>query len=414
MKVFKFGGASVKDAAGVKNVATIIKNYTGGNAVIVVSAMGKTTNALEQIVNLGYAENDYNEAINQLYKHHQTIIDDLQIHVELSYFIDLIIQQIEGNRHMTYPQYYDQVVSVGELISSSILSAYLSQQNIANTWMDARTLIATDNTWRTGVVNWEKTTQQIAETVPAALQTAHVVTQGFIAGNQQNTTTLGREGSDYTGAIFANILLGEGLWIWKDVPAVLNADPKLYPDAIEIPELTYYEATEITYYGASVIHPKTIHPLEQKSIPLFVKSFINPELPGTVIQTNDKVIDYPPITMEKPNQTLISIIPSKVSFVDDEQMAIIYDVFIKHKLSINIIQKAAQSVSVVVDDNDDVTRLIKDELKLIFSQGEVRSNNNLKLITIRNYIVTKAMKSFANGQTPYLEQVTRKTMQVLL
>ena len=147
---------------------------------------------------------------------------------------------------------------------------------------------------------------------------------------------------------------------------------------------------------------------------MFVKSFINPELPGTVIQTNDKVIDYPPITMEKPNQTLISIIPSKVSFVDDEQMAIIYDVFIKHKLSINIIQKAAQSVSVVVDDNDDVTRLIKDELKLIFSQGEVRSNNNLKLITIRNYIVTKAMKSFANGQTPYLEQVTRKTMQVLL
>ena len=145
-----------------------------------------------------------------------------------------------------------------------------------------------------------------------------------------------------------------------------------------------------------------------------MKSFINPELPGTVIQTNDKVIDYPPITMEKPNQTLISIIPSKVSFVDDEQMAIIYDVFIKHKLSINIIQKAAQSVSVVVDDNDDVTRLIKDELKLIFSQGEVRSNNNLKLITIRNYIVTKAMKSFANGQTPYLEQVTRKTMQVLL
>ena len=147
---------------------------------------------------------------------------------------------------------------------------------------------------------------------------------------------------------------------------------------------------------------------------MFVKSFINPELPGTVIQTNDKVIDYPPITMEKPNQTLISIIPSKVSFVDDEQMAIIYNVFIKHKLSINIIQKAAQSVSVVVDDNDDVTRLIKDELKLIFSQGEVRSNNNLKLITIRNYIVTKAMKSFANGQTPYLEQVTRKTMQVLL
>ena len=147
---------------------------------------------------------------------------------------------------------------------------------------------------------------------------------------------------------------------------------------------------------------------------MFVKSFINPELPGTVIQTNDKVIDYPPITMEKPNQTLISIIPSKVSFVDDEQMAIIYNVFIKHKLSINIIQKAAQSVSVVVDDNDDVTRIIKDELKLIFSQGEVRSNNNLKLITIRNYIVTKAMKSFANGQTPYLEQVTRKTMQVLL
>lgn len=414
MKVFKFGGASVKDAAGVKNVATIIKNYTGGNAVIVVSAMGKTTNALEQIVNLGYANNDYNEAINQLFNNHQNIINDLQIHVELPYFIDLIIQQIEGNRHMAYPQYYDQVVSIGELISSSILSAYLSQQNIGNTWIDARTLIATDSTWRTGVVNWEKTSQQIKTTVLPILQQNHIVTQGFIGGNQQYTTTLGREGSDYTGAIFANILLVEGLWIWKDVPAVLNADPKLYPDAIAIPELTYYEATEITYYGASVIHPKTIHPLEQKSIPLFVKSFINPELPGTVIQTNDKVINYPPITMEKPNQTLISLYPSKVSFVDDEQMAIIYEVFIKNKLSINIIQKAAQSVSVVVDNNPYVIPTIIEELKNIFTQGEVKSNDNLKLITIRNYDMKKAMKTFANGKTPYLEQVTRKTMQILL
>lgn len=414
MKVFKFGGASVKDAAGVKNVASIIKNYTGGNAVIVVSAMGKTTNALEQIVNFGYAKNDYNEAINQLFNYHQTIVDELQIHVELAYFIDLIIQQIEGNRHMPYPQYYDQVVSIGELISSSILSAYLSQAKIDNTWMDARTLIATDDTWRTGVVNWEKTTQQIEQTVTPELKKNHVVTQGFIAGNQQYTTTLGREGSDYTGAIFANILLAEGLWIWKDVPAVLNADPKLYPDAVEIPELTYYEATEITYYGASVIHPKTIHPLEEQSIPLFVKSFVHPELPGTVIQTNDKVIAYPPITMEKPNQTLISIIPSKVAFVGDEQMAIIYEVFIKNKLSINIIQKAAQSVSVVVDNNPYVIPTILEELKNIFTQGEVKSNDNLKLITIRNYDMKKAMKTFANGKTPYLEQVTRKTLQVLL
>ncbi len=413
MNVFKFGGASVKDADGVRNVGTIINRFPGENIVIIVSAMGKTTNALETIVKLGYDGKNYNDALTTLREYHATIIHDLNIHVELNYFIDLIIEHIEGNRKMPFPKYYDQIVSVGELISSSILSSYLNSITITNTWVDARTLILTDDTWQAGIVDWESTTENIATKIPSLLQKGHIVTQGFIGSTMNGyTTTLGREGSDYTGAIFSACLDASGLWIWKDVPGVLNADPKLFTDAVKLPELTYYEAIEMTYYGASVIHPKTIQPLQIKTIPLYVKSFLHPELAGTVIKTNDKFIAYPPVIMHKSNQTLISIVPSKSTFVGEMQMANIYAIFLKHKLRINVIQIAAQSVSVVVDYNKYLIEPVVNELRAVYTEVALKENNNLQLLTVRHYNAHILLK-LTEGKTVLLEQQTRNTVQFL-
>lgn len=413
MKVFKFGGASVKDASGVRNVARIINRFPNENIVIIVSAMGKTTNALESIVKLGYENNNYAQELEQLRNYHQQIINDLQIHFELDYFIDLIIQHIEGNRKFAFPKYYDQVVSIGELISSSILSGFLNTVQINNTWIDAGSFILTDDTWQGGIVDWESTTEKVLEKIPGQLQEGHVVTQGFIGRTVNGyTTTLGREGSDYTGAIFASSLNAEGLWIWKDVSGVLNADPKLFPDAINLPELTYYEAIEMTYYGASVIHPKTIQPLQIKLIPLYVKSFLHPELPGTVIKTNELFVEYPPVIMHKKNQTLISIKPSQSTFVGEMQMANIYGLFLKHKLRINVIQIAAQSVSIVVDYNKYQLEPLVNELRTIYSEVALKENNNLELLTVRHYNAHVLLKLTEN-KTVILEQQTRNTVQFL-
>ncbi len=413
MKVFKFGGASVKDAEGVKNVATIINRFPGEQLVIVVSAMGKSTNALEVIVQNAFEGKTYQEELNQLYDYHNKIVKELNIHVELNYFIDLIIQQLEANRKMAFPKYYDQVVSVGELISSSILSAYLNSVNITNEWTDARELILTDDTWRAGFVDSTTTDEKINNSVIPVLAKKHIVTQGFIGRTINGyTTTLGREGSDYTGAIFASALKAEGLWIWKDVPGVLNADPKLFDDAVKLPELTYYEAIEMTYYGASVIHPKTIQPLQLQLIPLYVQSFLNPDAPGTVIRTNEKFIAYPPIIMHKKNQTLISIIPSRTTFVGEMQMANIYAIFLKHKLRINVIQIAAQSVSVVVDFNKYLIEPVIQELRDVYSEVALKENNNLELLTVRHYNAHILLR-LTEGKTIYLEQQTRNTVQFL-
>ncbi len=413
MKIFKFGGASVKDAEGVRNVVSILRLFPNENIVIIVSAMGKTTNALEKIAQTAYEGKDNSENILSLYNYHKEIIDGLKIHMDLNYFIDSIVQQTEGNKKLSFPNYYDQVVSLGEIISSTILSIYLNNEGIINHLTDVRELIITDQTWREGVVDWDKTSKNILSNVPAELKTNHIVTQGFLGRTWDgSTTTLGREGSDYTGAIFAHILDAEGLWIWKDVPGVLNADPKFFPDAIKIPELTYYEAIEMTYYGASVIHPKTIQPLQQKLIPLYVKSFMSPLAEGTVIRTNDIFIDYPSVVMHKKNQTLISITPSYISFVGEMHMANIYSIFRKHKLKINVIQIAAQSVSVVVDYNKYIIHPVIEELKEIYSDVTLKENNDLELLTVRHYNAHILLKLTEN-KTIVLEQQTRNTVQFL-
>lgn len=413
MKVFKFGGASVKDAEGVRNVARIVKMFPEEQLLIVVSAMGKSTNALEAIAQAGFEGQDYAEKLSTLRDYHHTIISELNIRVELDYFIDLLMEQLEKNRSLSFPQYYDQIVSIGELISSTILNTYLNSVSLISEWADARDLISTDDNWRSASLHWENTSRQIREKIPGLLENTHVVTQGFIGKSPDgSTTTLGREGSDYTGAIFAHVLDAEGLWIWKDVPGVLNADPKLFPEAVKLPELTYYEAIEMTYYGASVIHPKTIQPLQMKTIPLYVKSFLDPQLPGTIIKTNEKFIDYPPIIMHKKNQTLISIIPSLTSFVGEMQMANIYSIFQKHKLRINVIQISAQSVSIVVDFNEYIIGPVIKELKAFYSDVALKENNNLELLTVRHYNAHILLKLTEN-KTVFLEQQTRNTVQFL-
>lgn len=413
MKVFKFGGASVKDADGVRNVAGIIRRFPGEHLVIVVSAIGKTTNALEAVAREAYAGRDSVAGLKQLMATHTSIATELGLSLDLGYFFDQILTQAEKNRDMPFPQYYDQIVSTGEQLSSTILSAYLQQDDLANTRVDARELIITDDTWQSGNVLWAETTAAIRRHLPALLGKGHVVTQGFIGSTASGyTTTLGREGSDYSAAILAHALDAEGQWIWKDVPGVLSADPKKFEDATLLPELTYYEAIEMTYYGASVIHPKTIYPLQQKQIPLHVRSFLDPGAEGTVIATDQKYIAYPPVVMHKTGQTLISITPSLTTFVADMQMADIYGLFSRHKLKINTIQIAAQSVSIVVDYNPYVLEPLMQDLRGFYSQVQVRENTNLQLLTVRHYS-QEVLDRLISNKKIFLEQRSRSTAQFL-
>jgi aspartate kinase len=381
--------------------------------IVVVSAIGKTTNALEHIAGLAFEGKDFQEPLENLIAQHNGIATELGLQAGFGFFGDMIVTMAGQNSHRSYPQFYDQVVSVGELMSSSLLSQYLLSVGIANTWVDARELIRTDNTWREGQVNWDATLEAVQNTLPQALQQGHVVTQGFIGGAPDGfTTTLGREGSDYTAAILANCMNAEGQWIWKDVPGVLSGDPKKYRDAVLLPELTYYEAIEMTYYGASVIHPKTIYPLQQKQIPLYVKSFLDPGASGTVIATDNKFIPYPAVIMHKSGQTLISITPSLTTFVGDMQMADIYSLFSRHKLRINTIQIAAQSVSIVVDYNSYVLEPLMADLKGHYSDVRVRENTDLQLLTVRHYN-DALLQSLMKDKKVYLEQRSRSTVQFL-
>ncbi len=408
MKVFKFGGASVKDAAGVRNLASIISRFEKENLLIVVSAMGKMTNAFEQIAALGHTGKDYAKELDACRTYHLQIIDELIIHVNLDYYIDLLIQNLEANKSFPFPKYYDQVVSVGELISTTIVSNYLNANRIGNEWVDARDYISTDDTWREGIVDWETTEKNILQSIPQKLAHTNIITQGFIGKTPDGATiTLGREGSDYTGAVFSNILNAEGLWIWKDVPGVLTADPKLFSDAEKLPELTYYEAIEMTFNGAQVIHPKTLSPLQKKQIPLYVKSFVSPDLPGTVIQSDDKAIQYPPIIVLKKDQVLMSVKPSDFTFVGEEHLQHIYSVFARHHLKMNMVQIAALTISVVVDNNSYKIDPVLAEFNNLY---KVKVNSGLELLTIRHFNEHILFKLTENKNV-YLEQWTRNTVQ---
>lgn len=415
MQIFKFGGASVKDAAGVQNVARVMQLMGTENKVMVVSAMGKTTNALEQIIELYFAKDkQLKQAILDLKEYHLRILHSLfdttqhPAYTKLNYFMDELEIFLDRNKSPNYDYVYDQVVCVGELISTSIVSQYLNSIGIKNTWLDGRNLIDTDATYRDAKINWQRTQAKIK---------AHVIgeelfiTQGFIGSDENNfTTTLGREGSDYTAAIFAYCLDAESVSIWKDVPGVLNGDPNVFEDTVLLHKISYEEAIELAFYGASVIHPKTLQPLQQKEIPLFVKSFSNPENPGTAVQKANLIEPFVPCYIVKKNLVLLSLSALDFSFFVEENMSEIFALFHKYQIKVDLIQNSAISFSVCVDNKfKNIDKLI-DFLKAKF---KVTYNKGVSLYTIRHFN-QEAIQKIEKNKEILLKQTTRETIQFVV
>ncbi|RZL62432.1 MAG: aspartate kinase [Pedobacter sp.] len=389
MDIFKFGGASVKDADGVKNLANIVRDYKKGELLIVISAMGKITNKLEELTKAYLSQSDDTHAIFDEIKHfHFNIIEELfqgnanPVYNEVANTFVEIDWLIEDEPDSNSDYIYDQIVSIGEVVSTKIVAAWLNETNNKALWVDARNYIQTDNTYREGKVDWEKTNQIIQKEMVPLIAKNIIVTQGFIGGTSENyTTTLGREGSDYSAAIFASCLNAAALTIWKDVPGVLNADPKWFDETEKIPQLSYHDAIELTYYGATVIHPKTIKPLQNKGIPLFVRSFIQPEGSGTAITKDSNPLPVPSFIF-KVNQALISIFPKDYSFIIEENLSNIFELFHQHRIKINTMLNSAISFSVSVDDNEEKVKKLIESLS---NQFTVKYNKGLELVTIRYY-----------------------------
>ncbi|MBL0105121.1 MAG: aspartate kinase [Bacteroidetes bacterium] len=419
MKVFKFGGASVKDATAVKNAGQILSLFKKQKIVVVVSAMGKTTNALEKVVKAYMSQSDdIKSLLEEVKTFHFDIIDELGFaenhplrgDVENSFVeIDWVI---EDEPAKNYGFYYDQIVSQGELISTKIVSAYLNEQKIANSWLDIRDVLVTDNTYREGKVDWDLTTRLTKTKIPALLEKNNiVVTKGFIASTSENfTTTLGREGSDYTAAILSFCLDAEEMIVWKDVSGVMSADPKQSDDAMKLDQISYHDAIELTYYGATVIHPKTIKPLENKNIPLRVCSFKAPSEKGTSIGNYKATKPLVPCFIYKFDQILFSISSKDFSFIAEDNMSMIFGIFATHKIKINLMQNSAVSFSVCVDNDPYKIPALLEALKKEF---RVLYNENLKLITIRHYYPS-TIDQLTKGKKVLLEQRSRQTAQVVL
>jgi aspartate kinase len=415
MKVFKFGGASVKDADGIRNVASIIQKYGEKDLVVVVSATGKTTNALEEVVKAYFSNTDAAAAFDVVKNNHNKIAKELfgethEVFDKLQNIYAEVAWQLEEDRKEGYNYVYDQLVSQGELISSVILSAYLNASGVKNTWLDVRDVMKTDDTYREAVVDEIKTQSLMYSVVKPLVKDSIIVTQGFIGCTPENvTTTLGREGSDYTAAIFANMLDAESQTIWKDVPGVMNGDPRVFADAVFMDEISFNEAVEMTFYGATVIHPKTIKPLQNKNIPLLVRSFINPEGKGTTVGGKDS--NLPPIRIVKNNQALITLHTKDFSFVEDEVVADIFSAFAKANLNLNMVQQGAISFEGVVDNIPEKIGMIKAFLQDKF---DFQIDENLTILTIRHYNNFEYINKFKGERNAILEQRRPSTYQGLL
>ncbi len=422
MKVFKFGGASVKDAEGVKNAASIVGKYAKEELIIIVSAMGKTTNNLERLTNsLFYKEEKSVAILDEIKKFHLSIAKELfpnpsnTIYALLENDFVELQWAIEDEPSYSYNHEYDQIVCMGEILSSRILAGYLNEVGISCHWLDSRGIIQTDNTYREGNVDFE-ITQQLAQTelLPLIKQHKIILTQGFLGGTSENfTTTLGREGSDYSAAIFAYCTNAESVTIWKDVPGVLNADPKWFANTELIDELTYQDAIELAYYGATVIHPKTIKPVQNKNIPLYVKSFLKPETEGTVIKDINRHLPIPSFIF-KINQMLITISPRDFSFIAEDNLSKIFALFHKYQVKTHVMQLSAISFSVCVDmpaqgDDNKVSQLITELQK----EYKILYNDNLELVTIRYYNQTTIDRVCIDKEV-LLEQKSRYTVQLVV
>lgn len=418
IQVFKFGGASVKDVQGVKNLARIVELNRDKKLLMVISAMGKTTNALEQLTQayVQGADNLYS-IYDEIRNYHQNILSGLfedpqhPIFDEIANTFIEIDWMLEDEPHPDYDFNYDQIVSVGELVSSKIVSAYLNFCGLKTQWIDARGYIQTDNHYREGLVNWDRTCDAIQSKLPQVLENQFVLTQGFIGGTSENfSTTLGREGSDYSAAIFASCLKAESVTIWKDVPGVLNADPKLFADTRKYNELPYSEALEMTYYGATVIHPKTIKPLQNANIPLLVKPFLAPEETGTRINTYALVSTEHPAIIVKKNQVLASISTKDFSFISEDHLSEIFKVFAGLRVKMNMMQISALSFSVCFDHDEQKFSKLLSELQENF---KVKYNTGLELLTIR-YFKRETIQELSDNRTILMEQFSRNTAQLVL
>ncbi|HEY3386248.1 MAG TPA: aspartate kinase, partial [Saprospiraceae bacterium] len=364
MKVFKFGGASLKNAAAIRNMASIVKAYSNAPLLVVVSAMGKTTNALESVLSTCTKGGDYRTEIESIKKYHTLICEELFNSTDPIPQLEHVFADLQKNINSSaeYDQVYDQVVSMGEVISSIIVERYLAFSGLDTTWVDARKYIRTNNAFREGKVDWKETGESVAGLKPT-LQTKIVLTQGFLGSTKDGvTTTLGREGSDFTAAIFASCLLAESVTIWKDVPGVMSADPKRLPHPVVFTELPFKEAAEMTYYGASVIHPKTIQPLALKQIPLLVKSFDDPSSPGTKIH-ECHIDNLPPLIVFKENQCLISCKVTDYTFVYEQHLSIIFNALSDLDIKINVMQNSAISFSFCIDFRESKVMALIDKLQ---------------------------------------------------
>lgn len=415
MRIYKFGGASVKNADGVKNLITIL-NYLGSEkTLIVVSAMGKTTNSLELVVK-NYFENkeELQYSLNEVFNFHNKILEGLfndnkeQIFYDVKEVFENLRIFLKRNKSPDYSFVYDQVVSFGEILSSKIINSYLNYSNIKCNWIDARELIKTDSKYRDANLNWEITKHSISKNINIKLLN---ITQGFIASDSNNfSTTLGREGSDYTAAIFAYCLNAQSVTIWKDVPGVLNADPRVFKKPQLLNQISYTEAIELAFYGASVIHPKTLQPLQKKEIPLYVKSFLNPSGNGTSISRGTKIDPLIPCFIVQRNLNLLKLSSLDFSFIVEDNISDIFQILHENKMKVDLIQNSAISFSVCVYDK--YSRL-KELLSILKATFKVECTENVSLFTIRHFNENSS-KEILKNNTLLLEQRTNETLQLVV
>ncbi len=417
MNVFKFGGASVNCAEGVRNFVKIVQSYRK-ETIIVLSAMGKTTNALEQIaLDFFHKKETIALHVDSLRTYHFDIIEELfpnkedVVYEKVEHLFNELNAYLAKTPSLNYNYDYDQIVSFGELLSTTIVSEFLRLSGTKNKWIDIRTCLKTDDTFREGKVDWKLSSKLIAKTFNFN-NTFVYITQGFLGGTTTNlTTTLGREGSDYTAAVISNILEAEDVTIWKDVPGIMNADPKWLPDAEKIDRISYREAIELAFYGGKVIHPKTIQPLQQKKIPLQVRSFLFTTDAGTVIsKASDATRGTCPIFIRKQNQVLITIRPNDFSFIVEKNMSRIFDIFSKNRIKVNVIQNSAISFSVCIDHPEECLQGLIEELSEKFL---VKYNQGVELITIRHQN-KEAVERMTLDREILLEQRSRDTAQFVL
>ena len=413
MKVFKFGGASVKDAEGVKNVLRVLQNSGEREKLVVISAMGKTTNALEQVVNQYLKTGSYNDTLQPVKEYHEEILNGLfeknevAVYEKLKQFFREMENFLQHNRSSMYDFVYDQVVIYGELLSTTIVSTYLEKNGIPNKWLDARSCVRTDSTYRDAQVKWDETQEQILSRVR---KDELSITQGFIGADENNfSTTLGREGSDYSAGIFAYCLNADSVTIWKDVPGVLNADPRVFQNPKLLEQISYEEAIELAFYGASVIHPKTLQPLQRKEIPLYVRSFVNLSAEGTAVRKGQPILPKIPCFIVKKNQVLISLSSLDFSFIMEENISYIFSLFHKFQIKVDLIQNSAISFSVCVDNKFNNLEKLINQLKATF---RVTYNTGVALYTIRHFDEA-AIKELEKEKKILLKQITRETVQIV-